>query len=129
MVDGEKPVMGYIYESMDLAKEAIKAKYMNDETKYMPLWDIIDERWDRQLHSPLHVDGYFFNPTYFYYNTRFSEDGEVGQALMTCIKRMNPDREVQNHIIAQLQDYRIPSKLFAYASAIRERTKMLPGIL
>ena len=33
MVDGEKPVMGYIYESMDLAKEAIKAKYENDETK------------------------------------------------------------------------------------------------
>ena len=47
MVDGEKPIMGYIYESMDLAKEAIKTKYMNDEAKYMPLWDIIDERWDR----------------------------------------------------------------------------------
>ena len=60
MVDVDKPVMGYIYESMDLAKEA---KYMNDETKYMPLWDIIDERWDRQLHSPLHAAGYFFNPT------------------------------------------------------------------
>ena len=52
MLDGEKPVMGYIYESMDLTKEAIKAKYMNDETKYMPLRDILDERWDRQVHSP-----------------------------------------------------------------------------
>jgi len=129
MVDGEKPVMGYIYESMDLAKEAIKAKYMNDETKYMPLWDIIDERWDRQLHSPLHAAGYFFNPAYFYDKTKFSEDGEVGRGLMTCIERMNPNPEVQTRIIAQLQDYRIPSKLFAYASAIRERTKMLPGIL
>ena len=91
MVDGEKPVMGYIYESMDLAKEAIKEKYQNDETKYMPLWDIIDERWDRQLHSPLHAAGYFLNPAYFYDKTKFSEDGEVGRGLMTCIERMNPD--------------------------------------
>ena len=50
---------------MDLAKEAIKAKYMNDETKYMPIWDIIDERWDRQLHSPLHVVEYFFQSNIF----------------------------------------------------------------
>ena len=51
---------------------------MNDETKYMPLWDIIDKRWDRQSHSPLNAAGYFFNPAYFYDNTKFSEDGEVG---------------------------------------------------
>ena len=129
MVDGEKPVMGYIYESMDLAKEAIKAKYQNDETKYMPLWDIINERWDKQVHSPLHAAGYFLNPTYFYDKTKFSEDGEVGRGLMTCIERMNPDQGVQSRITSQLQDYRTPSKLFAFTNAIRERTKMLPGIL
>eukprot|EP00253_Pinus_taeda_P002771 PITA_02771 len=42
MVDGDKLAMGYIYEAMDLAKEAIKRRYGDDETKYMPLWDIID---------------------------------------------------------------------------------------
>eukprot|EP00253_Pinus_taeda_P035532 PITA_35532 len=61
MVDGDKPAMGYIYEAMDLAKEAIKIRYGDDETKYMPLWDIIATRWDRQLHSPLHAVGYFLN--------------------------------------------------------------------
>eukprot|EP00253_Pinus_taeda_P002338 PITA_02338 len=66
MVDGDKPAMGYIYEAMDLAKEVIKRRYGDDETKYMPLWDIIDARWDRQLHPPLHVVGYFLNPQYFY---------------------------------------------------------------
>ena len=44
MVDGEKPVMGYIYESMDVTKEAVKTKYMNVAAKYMSLWDIIDAR-------------------------------------------------------------------------------------
>ena len=55
MVDGDKPAMGYIYEAMDLAKEAIKRRYGNEEAKYMPLWDIIDAQWDRKLHSPLHA--------------------------------------------------------------------------
>ena len=95
----------------------------------MPLWDIIDEWWDRQLLSPLHAAGYFLNPTYFYDKTKFSEDGEVGRGLMTCIERMNAHQEVQSRIIFQLQDYRTPSKLFAFTSAIRERARMLPGIL
>eukprot|EP00253_Pinus_taeda_P033662 PITA_33662 len=81
MVDGDKPAMGYIYEAMDLAKEAIKRRYEDDETKYMPLWDIIDALWDRQLHSPLHATGYFLNPQYFYDKSKFNEDGELAKDL------------------------------------------------
>eukprot|EP00253_Pinus_taeda_P004871 PITA_04871 len=62
MVDGDKLAMGYIYEAMDLAKEAIKRIYGDEEEKYMPLWDIIDAHWDRKLHSPLHATRYFLNP-------------------------------------------------------------------
>eukprot|EP00253_Pinus_taeda_P017474 PITA_17474 len=46
MVDGDKPTMGYIYEVMDLTKEAIKRGYGDEEAKYMPLWDIIDAHWE-----------------------------------------------------------------------------------
>ena len=28
---------------------------------YPPLWEIIDQRWDNQLHRPLHVAGYYLN--------------------------------------------------------------------
>eukprot|EP00253_Pinus_taeda_P033641 PITA_33641 len=62
MVDGDKPSMGYIYEAMDLAKEAFKRRYGDEEENYMPLWDIIDAHWDRKLHSPLHVARCFLNP-------------------------------------------------------------------
>ena len=91
--------------------------------------DIIDARWDMQLHSPLHAAGYFLNPQYFYDKRKFNEDGEVGRGLMTCIERCSPDPDIQSHVFSQLQDYRTPAKLFAYTSAIRERTKMLPGTL
>eukprot|EP00253_Pinus_taeda_P008961 PITA_08961 len=59
MVVGDKPAMGYIYEAMNLAKEAIKRRYGDEEAKYMPLWDITDAHWDRKLHSPLQATRYF----------------------------------------------------------------------
>lgn len=110
MVDDDKPAMGYIYEAMDLAKEAIKRRYGDEEAKYMPLWDIIDARWDRQLHSPLHAAGYFLNPQYFYDKSKFNEDGEVDRGLMTCIERCFLDQEFQSRVFSQLQDYRAPAK-------------------
>ena len=62
MVDGDKPAMGFIYEAMDQAKEAIKEAYQGKRQKYLPLWRIIDDRWNRQLHRPLHAAGYYLNP-------------------------------------------------------------------
>ena len=46
LVDGEKLAMGYIYEAMDQAKEQIRATYKDRVSKYGPIWDIIDRRWN-----------------------------------------------------------------------------------
>ena len=46
IMDGEKPAMGYIYEGMDKGKEAIKTFYKGDSSKYLPISEIIDSRWD-----------------------------------------------------------------------------------
>jgi len=62
MVDGDKPAMGFIYEAMDQAKEAIKKAYGDKRQKYFPIWKIIDDRWNKQLHRPLHAAGYYLNP-------------------------------------------------------------------
>ncbi|KAI5419265.1 hypothetical protein KIW84_043438 [Lathyrus oleraceus] len=63
MVDSdEKVAMGYIYEAMDQAKEEIQTSYNNNRKSYQPLWKIIDNRWDKQLHRPLHAAGYYLNP-------------------------------------------------------------------
>ena len=56
LVDGDKPAMGYLYEAMDRAKEAIRNFYMGKGTpghkRHMLLWDLIDSRWTRMLHRP-----------------------------------------------------------------------------
>ena len=52
----KKPTLSIIYEVMDRAKLAIKASNKNQK-KY---WDIIDRRWEGQLHRHLHVAGNSF---------------------------------------------------------------------
>eukprot|EP00253_Pinus_taeda_P004304 PITA_04304 len=66
LVDGERLAMGFIYEAMDQAKERIKTIYKDRVAKYGPIWAIIDERWNNQLHRPIHAAGYFLNPRYHY---------------------------------------------------------------
>eukprot|EP00253_Pinus_taeda_P003031 PITA_03031 len=51
---------------MDQAKEQIKTVYKDRVAKYGPIWAIIDERWNNQLHCPIHATGYFLNPRYHY---------------------------------------------------------------
>ena len=52
----KKQTLSIIYEAMDRAKLAIKASNTNQK-KY---WDIIDKRWERQLHRHLHAAGNSF---------------------------------------------------------------------
>ena len=64
MVDSDKPAMRFVYEAMDRAKEQINVAYGDKRQKYIPLWRIIDERWNKQLHRPLNAVGYYLNPRY-----------------------------------------------------------------
>ena len=106
LVDGERLAMGYIYEAMDQAKEQIRASYKDRVAKYGPIWDIIDRRWNTQLHRPIHAAGYFLNPRY-HYKARFGEDqtGEVKDGLYECLGRMVPNEMEQLEIHQQLTTY------------------------
>ena len=66
MVDGDQTPMGELYEAMDKAKESVKNYYKGESIKYEPIWQIIDRRWNNQLHQPIHAAGYFLNPRFRY---------------------------------------------------------------
>ncbi|XP_059627291.1 uncharacterized protein LOC132270103 [Cornus florida] len=86
LVDGErKPPMGYIYATMDRAKEAIVKSFGGVEDKYSDIFEIIDKRWNVQLHRPLHVASYYLNLEYFYSNPKIEEDEEIAKGLYACI--------------------------------------------
>eukprot|EP00253_Pinus_taeda_P022689 PITA_22689 len=103
MVDGEKLAMGYIYESMDQAKEQIRATYKDRLAKYGHIWEIIDNRWNNQLQRPIHAAGYFLNPKYHYKNwVGDLHDREVRAGLIDCLKCMVPTHANQLKIHRQL---------------------------
>jgi hypothetical protein len=50
MVDGKKLTMGYLYQSwIALRPLMIIGTYRANQNKYMPLWEIIDDRWTNKL--------------------------------------------------------------------------------
>ena len=78
----------------------------------MPVWNIIDERWDKQLHRPLHVAGYFLNPQ-LHYSFGFKVDLEVKRGLYDCLTRIVADPNEQCKIDLQLDDFKKQTSLFS----------------
>lgn len=90
IVDGEeKSPMGYLYEAMEKAKESIRWYYKKFSTKYQPIWDLIDQQWDDQLHKPIHVDAHYLNPRFYFDEiSTFKADDEIMSGLYMCLERM-----------------------------------------
>lgn len=124
----KKPAMGYIYEDMDRAKEAIKASFNDKEEKYKEVFEIIDRRWECQLHHPLHAAGHFLNPGIFYKNSAAIEmDAEVMSGLYACIERLSRGEKEQDQIMDELVKYKMGEDLFGLGLAVRSRDTLSPG--
>lgn len=119
--------MGYSYEGIDRAKDAIKTFYKGNESKYIPTWQIIDSRWDRQLHSPLHVAGAHLNLSLFYNEgSSIQRDPEVMRGVMICINKMFSDVDIHDKINLQRDMYKEASGMFGFSSSQRLKDKKIP---
>ncbi|RVW25997.1 hypothetical protein CK203_116828 [Vitis vinifera] len=94
----KKPTLSIIYEAMDRAKLAIKASVKQWE-KY---WEVIDRKWEGQLHRHLHAAAYFLNPM-FQYSKHFSNHPEIKVGLKEVIKRLEPDLDRQAKVINEVK--------------------------
>ncbi|WOL01680.1 hypothetical protein Cni_G10397 [Canna indica] len=112
---------------MDKAKEAIMKSFNNNESKYNEVFVIIDNRWNCQLHRPLHAAGPFLNPEFYYANPLLEFDLEVTNGLYECIKRLVPSREVQQKILIELPIYKASGGLFGTDFAISQRNTLAPA--
>lgn len=127
IVDGEKyPTMGFIYEAMDRAKEAIRDSFSRPDD-YKTAFEIIDRRWECQLHRPLHAAGHFLNPGIFYKDFSGVACEEVEKGLYDCIMRLVPEQQVQDKISEELYKYRNALGLFGNPMAVRHRETKSPG--
>ena len=130
LVDGEKPTMGYLYEAMDRAKEAIYRYYENKGeeglTKRAQIWGVIDERWNNTLHRPIHAAGLYLNPA-FAYACGFNFDGEVTDGFLHCVQRMVLTPTERSEISRQNEIYRMASGMLGYDMVVQDRTIRMPG--
>jgi len=92
----------------------------------LPLRNIIDERWDKQLHRPLHAAGYFLNPQ-MHYRPGFKADLEVKRGLMDCLTRMVEDEDEQTLIDVQMDDFKKRAKCFGSPLATRSINLKTPA--
>ncbi|CAF2127385.1 unnamed protein product [Brassica napus] len=107
--------VGNIYEIMDVIKESIAREFNNKESCYEPLWDVIDEVWNKHLHSPLHAAGYFLNPV-TYYSDDFHLDSEVAAGLCSSLVHVVKQSDIQVKVATQLDMYRVGEECFNEAS-------------
>ncbi|KAK6779701.1 hypothetical protein RDI58_021885 [Solanum bulbocastanum] len=50
-----KPQVGFIYDTLDQAKETIKKEFKHKRSHYARFWKAIDDIWDKYLHCHLHA--------------------------------------------------------------------------
>ncbi|KAF8395152.1 hypothetical protein HHK36_019093 [Tetracentron sinense] len=125
MVSSEKrPAMAYIYAGIYRAKEAIK-KELVKKKDCVVYWKIIDHRWDRKLHCPLHAAGFYLNPKFFY-SIEGDVHNEISSGMLDCIERLVPDIKIQDKIIKELNAYKNAVGDFGRKMAIRARDTLLP---
>ena len=130
LVDGEKrPPMGYIYAAMNKAKEIIVKSFNGNEMKYRETMEIIDTKWEVQLHWPLHSTRYFLNPQFYYDTKRLGVglDSKIFEDVCSFMPRLVKNKDEQDAIISQLDLYMHARNLFGNEFAIRTKKTKPPG--
>ncbi|KAK6918119.1 Zinc finger, BED-type [Dillenia turbinata] len=125
--NSDRPLIAYIYEMMDQAKEIIKNKFMNKKADYSKFWKVIDGIWNSHLHSPLHAAGYYLNPSYIY-SSNFFMDAEVAAGLLCCVVRMARDTGIQDLIARQIDVYRTAQGSFKHGSSEDQKSAFPPAV-
>ncbi|XP_031483784.1 uncharacterized protein LOC116253147 [Nymphaea colorata] len=122
----EKPIMGFLYNHMRRAKEEIAYNVDNDQKRYTKIWQIIDHRWDNQMHHHLHAAGYYLNP-HFHYDDDVLTDRRIKAGLMECLDIVVPTVEERCDILVQLDSYENEVGEFGRLLAIGTREKEHPA--
>lgn len=106
LIDGnEKPAIGYLYKAMDKAKENIKTSLKNKISTYIPFTSIINVKWDKQLHSSLHVAGCYVNPRIFF-KPSFKKQKDVTKCLLNTITRLVSNPNERDILSSQIEEYK-----------------------
>ncbi|CAH1443830.1 unnamed protein product [Lactuca virosa] len=115
LVDSDsKPAMGFIYQALVIAKKEIKANFKAIQTRYGPIYDIIDDRWYNQMNRAQNMAGYYLNP-HMQYSDDFENNGWIKDGLYMCLERMcGTDENLAKTIDCQFDQFTNARGLFGF---------------
>ncbi|KAL4181259.1 hypothetical protein AMTRI_Chr12g236340 [Amborella trichopoda] len=92
----DKPVMGFLFDTMRRVREAIfENNIWNEE-----ILEIVDRWWRDQLHQDIYVTGFFLNLQNLYSNATL-DDADIMEGVRNCIYRLELDLETQMECMKQ----------------------------
>lgn len=94
--------------------------------RYQLVWDIIDQRWQRQFHSHLHAAAYYLN-LHYHYSDDFNPDVDIKLGLYSCLFRMIDDTKERAKIDLRFESFKDAKGLFGIDFAISARRSRTPG--
>ncbi|MQL89741.1 hypothetical protein Taro_022320 [Colocasia esculenta] len=86
VVDGDRrPSIGFVYAKL----EAAKKKICEVSPQYAHLvFDVVEDRWDRQMSRDLHMAAYYLHPAYHYTHELAYED-DLTAAFTRVVERLS----------------------------------------
>ncbi|XP_056847454.1 uncharacterized protein LOC108832155 [Raphanus sativus] len=122
LVDGDKkPTMGYLHGELLQAKKDIRTGLNNIEMNIQPIMNIIDQRIEGRLDSPLHMTGYLLNPYYLYKDQTIPLHNNVLTSFFKCVNAFIPDdiSKQRNVINSEINKYKNKGDNFGTPWAIK----------
>jgi len=81
---------------------------------FIPIWNIVDARWELQLHRLLHSTTYYLNPHYHYPDFKVNANIKIG---LYNLERMVPNAIERCKINLQLESFKDAKRLFVIEAA------------
>jgi len=133
LVDGdEKPALPEVAAAMNIAKQKISASFSTQNKKAClnRIMKIVENRWVKQMDTPLYGAALYLNPGKFYKMKQSDDDGYVGE-LRGCFNdvlvKMVTDEDLRDKIDGQAVLYENQRESFANPMAIRNAQTRSPS--
>ena len=126
-VSGGKAAIGYIYESMTKVMDSIRTYYIMDEGKCKSFLDIVEQKWQVELHSPLHSAAAFLNPS-IQYNPEVKFLSSIKEEFYSVLDKVLTAQDQRQGITLELHAFRKVQGLFASNIAKEARSNTSPGL-
>jgi hypothetical protein len=125
-VSGGKAAIGYIYESMTKVMDSIRTYYIMDESKCKSFLDIVEQKWQVELHSPLHSAAAFLNPS-IQYNPDIKFLSTIKEEFYNVLDKVLTAPDQRHGITLELHAFSKTQGMFASNIAKEARNNTSPG--